>query len=462
MSAARDLGIPELAGQCTYADAARPGISVEENVRRLLRYHWIERRLFDAAVAHLPSTPEWEVKCALALHQYQDIERVHALRRRVAEMRSPVPRMDVAPDPALNAFLEEALRAQDTVELIAGYYGMVRPALAAAYRRHLAETNPLVDHPTCRVLRFALLEMDEARTWGEQALRALTDADPAADARARAWIAHLDAYLAAARGVVGDAEPYDGELPVARATAAFVPDTTPRRDARFAESYNFNFPPHVVYADPAIDARERNLAQLCKRTLEMDVPELMATFIAERPAEPLDFYVDYARQLWDEARHAMMGSVWFEAHGVDWTRIPLNTGFALRLSQHATPVERQAVLYAIEQSLMPADTGKRAEWHTAQESGDALSTLFHDYDWADEVLHAQIGRRWLSDEGISTREALRRGEEIHERTWPELGQYADDDVDTWQWWRDFVRTVLGRESAANAPAGPPTIVAESG
>ena len=38
------------------------------------------------AVAHLPATPEWEVKCALALHQYQDIEQVDALQRRIAEI----------------------------------------------------------------------------------------------------------------------------------------------------------------------------------------------------------------------------------------------------------------------------------------------------------------------------------------------------------------------------------------
>ncbi|MGH7443942.1 MAG: hypothetical protein ACREKM_03655, partial [Longimicrobiales bacterium] len=255
------------------------------------------------------------------------------------------------------------------------------------------------------------------------------------------------AYLAAAGGVVGDAEPNDGVLPEPRATAPFVPDTVPRRDARFAESHNFNFPPHVVYADPAVDARERNLAQLCKRTLEMDVPEMMATFMAERPAEPLDFYVDYARQLWDEARHAMMGSVWFEARGVDWTRIPLNIGFALRLSQHATPLERQAVLYFIERGLMPADTGKRAEWHTAQSSGDALSTLFHDYDWADEVLHAQIGRRRMRADGLSSGEALDLAERVQARTWNALDGYRDAAPQR-EWWRAFVRDVLGQESQA--------------
>jgi hypothetical protein len=66
MSAIPTLGIPELAGVTTYAAAARVGFSVEENVRRLLRFYWVERRLMLAAVAHIPATPEWEVKCALS------------------------------------------------------------------------------------------------------------------------------------------------------------------------------------------------------------------------------------------------------------------------------------------------------------------------------------------------------------------------------------------------------------
>ena len=43
--------IPELAGIATYEQAARIGYSVEENVERLLRLHWTERRLMDAMLA---------------------------------------------------------------------------------------------------------------------------------------------------------------------------------------------------------------------------------------------------------------------------------------------------------------------------------------------------------------------------------------------------------------------------
>ncbi|HJR35535.1 MAG TPA: hypothetical protein VJ817_11335 [Gemmatimonadales bacterium] len=438
--------IPELAGLAGYAEAARIGYPVDENVRRLLRYQWTERRLMRDLLSHLTAEPVWEVKCGYALHQWQDAEHVDRLRRRIGEMRHPVPSLDEAPDAALDTLLEEALRSTDAVELLAGSYAVVREALAAAYREHLATTNPLVDHPTRRVLRAALADHEASLAWSNTALAALTRYDAAAGVRARAWQEHLRAYLDGAGGIAGPAPERAAQLPRPRAVASFAPDFHPRRDARFAGQYAFEFPPHVVYNDPRVPADERNLALLCKRTLEMDVPEMMASIMIERGDAPWEFHFDFSRQLWDETRHAMMGTVALTARGVDWTRIPLNVGFALRLNLHATPLERQTMLYAIEQSLMPGETGKRFEFHTAEEAGDPLSAHFHDYDWADEVLHAHIGRRWLKREGIGTEQAMERTQAIHQRTWAALDRYRSSEPPE-DWWDGLVRSVLGRPSA---------------
>ena len=455
--------IPELAGLASYAEAAQVGYSVDENVRRLLRYHWIERRLMAILIARIPAEPVWEVKCALALHQWQSAEHVDALRHRIAELRNPVPRLDASPDPALDAFLDELAQASSTAELLAGIYQITYESLAEAYRDHLAMTNPLVDQPTCRILRIALSEIDDAGDWGRRALEAVIAADPTAARVAQDWSAHLASYLAAVRGIAGD-QPSGTtqDIHLARASAPRSFDFTPRRDERFTGSYNFDFPPHDVYNMPGVPADERNLALLCKRTLEMDVPEMMASFITERANESWEFHRDFSRQLWDEARHAMMGTVAFEARGIDWkAEIPLNIGFALRLNLHASPLERQIVLFAIEQSLMPGETGKRFEYETARAAGDELSAHFHDYDWADEVLHAQIGRRMLRRDGITSDEARERAQAIHERTWAALAQYTSRGEQR-NWWPDFVRRVLGHASAVReqAGAGPPKILAE--
>ena len=250
-------------------------------------------------------------------------------------------------------------------------------------------------------------------------------------------------------------------LPALRAAQPFTPDFHPRRDERFGGSYNFEFPPHVVYNTADVPADERNLALLCKRALEMDVPEMMASFITERTGQPWEFYHDYSRQLWDEARHAMMGTVALEARGIDWRReIPLNISFALRLNLHASPLERQIMLYAIEQSLMPGETGKRFEYETARQAKDPLSAHFHDYDWADEVLHAQIGRRMLRRDGITSDEARERAVAIHEKTWAALDQYRRLEPQR-RWWSTFVRGVLGHEgSGIEQGTAPPSFVSE--
>ena len=440
--------IPELAGLASYGEAARIGYSVDENVARLLRYHWTERRLMAVIIAHLAAEPVWEVKCAMALHQWQGAEHVSALRSRIAEMRHPVPPLDVAPDVALDRFLGELLHASTTAELLAGVYGVAYPALADAYREHVAHTNPLVDHPTRRLLGVALAETEQAITWGRAALDVVRGASADAARDADAWSSHLRALLDAAGGVAGDepVAPLSAGTTL-RSAQPFTPDFHPRRDERFGGSYNFEFPPHLVYSTPGVPDDERNLALICKRALEMDVPEMMASFITERAGQPWEFHHDYSRQLWDEARHAMMGTVALEARGVDWTsELPLNVSFALRLNLHATPLERQIMLYAIEQSLMPAETGKRFEYETAKAAGDALSAHFHDYDWADEVLHAQIGRRMLRRDGVTREEAIERAAAIHEKTWAALEQYRTRAPQV-NWWPAFVHRVLGHQGS---------------
>src|SRR5690348_8364681 len=240
--------LPELAGIATYAEAARVGYSVDENVRRLLRFHWVERRLMQILVAHLTSEPVWEVKCALALHQWQGAEHVDWLRRRIAEMRNPVPRLDTPPDSdptatALDAFLEQVDAASNTDELLVAVYDIAYHELAQAYDHHLAFTNPLVDHPTRRLLAFALADLQDAIEW--------RGARGTAGVENSRWIRHLLAYLEAAGGIAGDRRIRERGLPEPRTIRHSF---HPRRDERFHGQYNFEFPPHVVYSMPDVPA----------------------------------------------------------------------------------------------------------------------------------------------------------------------------------------------------------------
>lgn len=410
MSSAPRIGVPALAGLCTLEEATRVGFSVDESVARLLRYHWLEKRLAEICAERIPATPEWEVKGAFSLHQWLDIEHADLLRRRIREMRHPMPRVDVPPDAEVEQELAAVIGATATIDLLSALLE-VRTSLLDAYREHYQRANPVVDHPTRRILRIIITEEEEMVAWTRGAVEGLR-----------------------AHGV-GPGMP------------APEKQFEPRRDERFTGTYSFDFPPHNVKALTYVSAEERNLALLCKRLLEMDVPEMMASIVSERREQPWEFQLDYRRQLWDEARHSMMGEIAFENRGIDWTSIPLNVGFALRLNLFATPQERQLLLYSIEQSLMPAETGKRYEYDVAVAAGDQLSAHFQDFDWADEVLHAQIGRRWLKAEGLHGGDVLERGRLVHEKTWAQLEPFRAQHEQR-IWWNDFVQKVLGRPSEA--------------
>ena len=394
MSASKPT-IPPLAGLATHAEAAAVGLSVDENVERLRRCNYVERRLVEIATAFLNPTPEWEVKCALSLHLWLDAEHSQALRQRVAELRRPPLYLDTAPDPRLKALMDEVERSMGALELLAGAYGVIRPALLLAYREHMSDSHPVFDQPTRRLLRMAAIEEEEMMAWGEAALAALTP-DAASKAQAAAWQAHLTAYLQAAGGIAGTAPVPDGlSLPAARATSPCVPDVRPVREARSGPSYNFHYRPDEIYQDEAASLAERTMALMFKRLHEMDVPEMMASILLQTPGKPWEYYREMSRQLWDETRHAMMGEVWFAARGVDWASYPNHVGWSLHMNLDREPLERHAILYAIEHGLMDGKTGKRYELEIMQQAQDALAAHIQDYDWADEVLHAQIGRRWL-------------------------------------------------------------------
>jgi hypothetical protein len=433
-----NLGIPPLAGLCSYEEAARSGLSVDQTVTRLRRYNYVIRRLQEIAAAHLPRTPEWEVKCALGLHLWIDAEHCAAVRGRIAEMREPPLRLDEVPDARLEAMLEELVRAENTVELLAGVYGTVRPALLAAIERHLDQCNPLFDHPTVRILRLVLREQEEILDWGARALEALT-MRPDGAAGADAFSARIQAYIAAAGGIGGDlTQASEPAVPPPRWDGStYEMEVEPNRDERFRERFNASAQIDDYYQDSSRPADERTFALAYKRLREMDVPEWMAPIIFRTRGKPFEYYRDLSRQLWDETRHAMMGEVALYRCGVPFYDYPIDMVASYTLNRQFTPLEAHLLLWYIEQGLMPRKTGKRFEWQVAGTLGDPFFTALQDYDWADEVLHAQIGRLWLEDDLPGSNRRRKLGGELYKR-WEKAmeEQYARSEQAPW--WPEFV------------------------
>jgi hypothetical protein len=173
--------------------------------------------------------------------------------------------------------------------------------------------------------------------------------------------------------------------------------------------WNQGVNPEAFLYDEQFPARAKVVMMLYKRLREIDVPEVMASILAETTSKPWAYTRDMSRQLWDEARHAMMGEVGFVALGVDWTKCRVSWNWSYRLNTECTAQERHAVLFFIEQGLMPK-TGKRYEFETAAASGLPLAATIQDFDWADEVLHSQIGRQWYVPDFGTLQKALAFGD----------------------------------------------------
>src|SRR5881397_2613892 len=121
--------LPPLAGICPMAEAMKPGLSVEECVRRLKRCHYSFKRLHQICTARLTAEPVYELKMAFSLHAHLCAEHATALRRRVGEMREPPLGLEAVPHPGLEIFFDEILAAPTAAELLLGLYSKAVPAL---------------------------------------------------------------------------------------------------------------------------------------------------------------------------------------------------------------------------------------------------------------------------------------------------------------------------------------------
>lgn len=430
----RDL--PELAGLCRMTQAVKSDWSLDESVTRLKRIHYVLRRIHETFIARIPGEPIYELKTLYSHHAYLCAEQVTAIRSRVSEMREPPLGLDKVPDALLEGTLDELSRCPETVQFLSGVYSVVLPACLAACERLRVDAHPIADAPTVRIAKLMAYELTELCDTGTQCVACLSSDED--QPNISDWEDHLTAYLKSSGSIDGTAPCTESPPELRYPDVQKAYQHEPQRDDRFRDPYNAGVNPEAFLYDDQYAASDKTLMIYYKRLREIDVPEVMATILTDLGgAEPWEFHKEMSRQLWDEARHAMMGEIGFAALNLDWTEIPINFTWSKNLNTQLNPRERHGVLFFIEQGLMPK-TGKRYEWEVASESGDPLAKLFQDFDWADEVLHAQIGRRWYVPRYNSLNEAMAYGDKCWSQVLSNWQQYKDEGLTEHRnWWPDL-------------------------
>jgi hypothetical protein len=443
-------GLPPLVGLHTVGEAATTGLTVAESVARLKRVHWSLKRLHQIFVSRITSEPIYELKMAFSLHAFYCSEHAGEFASRVREMRQPPYGLEVSPHACLDLFFDEILAAPNTPALLLGLYEHAVPVLIRALENLIADTNKLFDHPTFRICRLTLVEIKDVQQYGTNAVRCIVSED--ARTELRDWFVTLEHMLAAAGGLDGKKEPTEDAVSRQFSTVPYKYDPIPKRDDRFKDPYNMGVNAEAMLFDDSIPPFPKIIMLYFKRMREIDVPEMMASILAETSGKPWAYYRDMTRQLWDEARHAMMGELGFVSMGIDWSTIPFNFTWSLGLNTMLTAKERHAVLFTIEQGLMPKKAGKQHEWEVAIASANPLTAKIQDYDWADEVLHARIGREWIVSEIGSQAEATAYGDQAWSRILVDWKKWKEEGLTEHRnWWPEVYGAACRNEGSDPDP-----------
>ena len=76
--------MPPLAGLCSYEEASRTAMSVEDCVEWLKRLHYVWKRLHEIFTSHITAEPIYELKTAFSWHAHLCAEHAQAIRTRVS------------------------------------------------------------------------------------------------------------------------------------------------------------------------------------------------------------------------------------------------------------------------------------------------------------------------------------------------------------------------------------------
>lgn len=374
----------------------RIGQSVEQSTKRLQRIAYVDRQFMRIEAAHMIARPEYELKGALARMLWQDAVHYDSIRSRCKQLRMSVVAFDKCPDPALEQLMLRVLESTSTLALLTGLFEVVKPAQIAAIREYLELAQPLVDEPTIQLLRHQLMDREDQLQWGLSVLlecRAAASADELESCNL--WRNYLLALLLSAGGMEGHGTRTPVPVDVVIPTLPFVLPRNSKRDSRFASA---------VIKHEGLTFEENNedrfAMMMYNRFFEMTAAEAIAYVHFTEAGKPWAFYYDTARHIWDEVRHSWFGEAALRLKGYDIHAVPNWTGWYHMTANLFEKDEAYTHLtIAIEKAAMKYPPGKREEWEFCRDTvSDPLMTTFQDFDWADEVVHASFGQRWIVEQ----------------------------------------------------------------
>jgi hypothetical protein len=336
-----------------------------DTAQELTRFHFLARSLAVACGGWIAATPRLETKAVLARAAWQHVLAGDAFRERVFELRYPSRFLEEGADAPLIRVYEAGIDAPDADVFLAGLADALLPDLRDRYGSFLADTDDLDDGPTERVVSAALRDTEE------QLHTFFTGTVPVP------WASRLR------DGLLTQAVP-------AERTPFRLAERPARDDAYFASS--FYWPDTIVPDYPYGEGLALQIRAAVSHLNEVWAVETAGAILhGLAPELGWDWLRDAGRWTYDEARHMLMGKRRLESWGLPPELVPLG-GYIYDACAGQDPLVRLGMLGYFETK----NIGRKRERAAAFRAlGDTTSETDMEFDWADETLHAEYGRRWL-------------------------------------------------------------------
>ncbi len=355
-------------------------ITIEQNVEYLKRYAFLEKACMRTLAGWLPGAPEWQAKNQFGLHIWESAEAADEIRGRLRELRNYHPERYISP--GLETIAKELDFAQNTAEVIAGVYLVVKKALLQAYRSHPDTTWKEFDNPTVMVTEHLVEVTARQVDWAESFMISIRDRYPGWGA----WQEYLSGLLDADGGLSGMGKPLAGP-----------PCPEPRRlrlpwmECQRMPGWPVFDPQQDIQPDRLQDPGGYRLWRFKHYLNEITAAETLGSILWMTPEMPWDFQHNVARHLWDEVRHSQLGQTRVQQLGLKIEQVPQVVQI-YNVMMTLPAVEQYALLTTvIEPNGMPEKKTNREHWEHIE---DEISAAAVSYDWSDENFHIRWGKQW--------------------------------------------------------------------
>jgi hypothetical protein len=393
-------------------DADLSGLHPRQVANQLLLAFRAETDLMRVLGGWTPRVTENDERLAFARDIGLRAEHGEALRQRLHRLRT-TDRMIAVPPADWQALVELLDAAPGVSELVAGVYGVVTTELVRAYRRLVAECDPLADDLTIRLVTRGLLPDHEERlAWAEAFLRA-HPADPAYVASVRTALDKAGGLVDRSVDVPADRNDDEAELgtgfwALTREAPARIDLGREYRIVTDGERPSY-CPTFEEFGPPDVEILVNHhglmpeIASLC----------LIGSLLHEVADRPWECYRDFATQCADEVRHIGLLLRRLEQLGADAGAHAFPTWTFYDAVSFLPVSERTLVFNAIVEGNVVETLHDRAA--ALEKAGNEHSAYVADWISADESLHLHNGMRWLGEGGLSEDEIdalLSRGQAL--------------------------------------------------